>query len=255
MRLGRLERVLGRFDNDGASRTVDDDEIAVGKLVAYTRNRQYGRDLHGARQDGGMARQATGLGDDAGHSTRADACSHRWREVVCDDNALERQSAHVDRALVQQLGEHAGFHVAHIGGALHGQLVARRLEHGGEHLADLDKRVFCAHAALDELDHFALHVRVADHDDVTCQNLSFLFANGLAHGFRLPVGVVDVACDGSIEALGFSSGVLDRAADVIESRLFDDDHASNADAGASSCTFQIHMCLPCSVEVLRETVV
>ena len=156
------------------------------------------------------------------------------------DDATSGKRTHVHGTLSQQLGQNTRLHVAHVGGALHGELVARCLEHVREHVANLHERILGARATIDQLHHFALHVRVVDHGNMTREDFGLLGAYRLAHGVSLRVRVLDIACNGGLQALGFRRRVFHGMAGILQGRLLDDYDSANAQSGTGSDALQLH---------------
>ena len=95
------ERLLVGIGLDDALATVDDNGHAVAQRGAAVGNRKDSRNLEGARDDRGVRRAATGLGDDTGNVGLIDRGGHRRRKVVHDNDGVLGQNGEVNDLLAQ----------------------------------------------------------------------------------------------------------------------------------------------------------
>lgn len=127
------ERLLVGIGLDDTLAAVDDNGHAVAQCGAAVGDRKDSRDLEGSRNDRGVRRAATGLGDDTGNVGLIDRGGHGRREVVHDNDSVLGQDGEVDDLLAQQLGQNTGADVGDVSRAKTEHLVVHGQEHVLEH--------------------------------------------------------------------------------------------------------------------------
>ena len=184
------ERLLVGIGLDNTLATVDDDGHTVAKRGAAVRDRKDGRNLEGARDDRGVRRAATGLGDDAGNVGLIDRGGHGRRKVVHDNNGVLGQDGEVDDLLAQQLGQNTGADVGNVGRAQTEHLVVHGQEHVLEHGRSVHERLLGAGAAVNGGVDGVGHARILSQDNVSAHDLGLGLAHRLLHVVGLSLGLL-----------------------------------------------------------------
>ena len=180
------ERLLVGIGLDDALATVDDNGHAVAQCGAAVGNRKDSRDLEGARDNRGVRRTATGLGDDTCNVGLIDRGGHRRRKVVHDNDGVLGQDGEVDDLLAQQLGQNTGTDVGDVGRAQTEHLVIHGQEHVLEHGRGVHERLLGAGAAVNGSVDSVGHARVLSQDNVSAHDLGL----GLLHMVGLSLGLL-----------------------------------------------------------------
>ena len=195
--LGQIlgQSALVRVDHGGPFAAVHDDAVAVLQLLHDPGHAEYGGQLQGPGQDGGVAGPAAYLGEDGCNVLLVQAHRHRGRQIMGYQHTACGQMAHIHAGDPQQDGQHPAADVPHIGGALAHELVIHSGEHLGVHGAHLIHRCLGALVGINDLLHLALHKGVAQHHDLAGEDLGFLFSHlcpdVLRHGGGLLVKLGD----------------------------------------------------------------
>ena len=184
------ERLLVGIGLDNALATVDDDGHTVAKRGAAVRDRKDSRNLEGARDDRGVRRAATGLGDDAGNVGLIDRGGHGRREVVYNNDGVLGQDGKVDDLLAQQLGQNTGADVGDVGRAQTEHLVVHGQEHVLEHGRGVHERLLGAGTAVNGGVDGVGHTRVLSQDNVSAHDLGLGLAHRLLHVVGLSLGLL-----------------------------------------------------------------
>ena len=184
------ERLLIGIGLDDTLATVDDNGHAVAQCGAAVGNRKDSRDLEGARNDCGVRRAATSLGDDTGNVGLIDRGGHGRREVVHDNDGVLGQDGKVDDLLAQQLGQNTGADVGDVGRAQTEHLIVHGQEHVLEHGRGVHERLLGAGAAVNGGVDGVGHARILSQDNVSAHDLGLGLAHRLLHVVGLSLGLL-----------------------------------------------------------------
>ena len=184
------ERLLVGIGLNDTLATVDDNGHTVAQRSAAIGNRKDSRDLKGARNNRGMRRAATGLGDDTGNVGLIDRGGHGRREVVHDNDSILGQDGEVDDLLAQQLGQNTGADVGDVGRAQTKHLVVHGQEHVLKHGRGVHERLLGAGTAVNGGVDGVSHARVLSQDNVSAHDLGLGLAHRLLHVVGLSLGLL-----------------------------------------------------------------
>ena len=184
------ERLLIGIGLDDTLATVDDDSHTVAQRRAAVGDRKDGRNLEGARNDRGVRRAATGLGDDTGNVSLVNRGGHGRREVMHDNDGVLGQDGEVDDLLAQQLGKNTGADVGDVGRAQTEHLVIHGQEHVLEHGRSVHECLLGASAGVDGGVDAIGHARILSQDDVSAHDLGLGLAHRLLHVVGLSLGLL-----------------------------------------------------------------
>ena len=184
------ERLLVGIGLNDTLATVDDNGHTVAQRGAAVGNRKDSRDLKGARNDRGVRRAATGLGDDTGNVGLIDRGGHGRREVVHDNDSILGQDGEVDDLLAQQLGQNTGADVGDVGRAQTKHLVVHGQEHVLKHGRGVHERLLGAGTAVNGGVDGVSHARVLSQDNVSAHDLGLGLAHRLLHMVGLSLGLL-----------------------------------------------------------------
>ena len=184
------ERLLVGIGLNDTLATVDDNGHTVAQRSAAIGNRKDSRDLKGARNNRGMRRAATGLGDDTGNVGLIDRGGHGRRKVMHDNDGVLGQDGEVDDLLAQQLGQNTGADIGDVGRAQTEHLVVHGQEHVLEHGRGVHERLLGAGAAVNGGVDGVSHARVLSQDNVSAHDLGLGLAHRLLHVVGLSLGLL-----------------------------------------------------------------
>ena len=227
------ERLLIGIGLNDTLATVDDNGHAVAQRGAAVGNRKDSRDLEGTRDDRGVRRAATGLGDDTGNVGLIDRGGHGRREVVHDNDGVLGQDGEVDDLLAQQLGQNTGADVGDVGRAQTEHLVVHGQEHVLEHGRGVHERLLGAGAAVNGGVDGVSHARILSQDNVSAHDLGLGLAHRLLHVVGLSLGLLAEDRKSGLIALLLGSRIGNRVR-LKRQVGIDGDH-DGADTDALGC--------------------